>query len=130
MQFARFLSVGSICIILNLSILYILTDFFKVYYLLSCCIALLLVNYIGFKLNKTFTFLDGIPRARAESFWQFLRYNAVSIVSFLMGISQMYILVDVFDVWYIYANMLVAVIMAFVNFFMHKYFTYKHNAFP
>ncbi|MCC7516563.1 MAG: GtrA family protein [Pseudomonadales bacterium] len=126
LQFGRFVGVGSICLALNVLMLYGLTDVLGLHYLLSCCVAIIAVNGIGFLLNKTLTFTDAPPVLVVSSggFWQFFRYNTVSIISFLLVMSQMYILVDVVGIWYIYANIAIGVVMAFINFFMHKYFTY------
>lgn len=127
LQFCRFLLVGGVCIVLNLLALYGLTDLLGLHYLLSCCVAVVLVNYVGFRLNKALTFTDAAPGPVARSVWQFLKYNAVSVVSFLLVIGQMYVLVDIFGFWYIHANIIAGIVMAFVNFAMHKHFTYAHR---
>ena len=127
LQFCRFVGVGGICIVLNLFVLYCLTDLFGLHYLLSCCIAVFMVNYVGFRLNKALTFANVVEVGVAGGFWQFVKYNAVSVVSFFLVLVQMYLLVDVFGFWYIYANIMVGIVMAFVIFAMHKYFTYSEK---
>lgn len=127
LQFIRFLVVGGVCLVLNLSLLYVLTDKLGLHYLLSCCIVVLLVNYVGFQLNKLFTFTRQSPYIKGETIMQFIKYNAVSVVSFVLAVGQMYVLVDFFGMWYIYASAVSSVVMAFINFGMHKYFTYKEH---
>lgn len=126
LQFFKFLCVGFVCIVLNLLALYCLTDFLGMHYLLSCTIAVFFVNYIGFRLNREITFRESGVDISPEGFFQFIKYNVVSVVSFFLVIAEMYILVDILGFWYIHANIIAGVFMAFFNFFMHKKITYAN----
>ncbi|TYQ30716.1 GtrA family protein [Pseudanabaena sp. UWO310] len=120
-QFLRFFMVGGFCAFLNIVILYILTGILNFHYLLSVLIQTVVVNYIGFYLNRRFTF----KRTKGE-FWEGLaKYYAVMISSFLMVSSLMYLLVDIFHVWYLYAFVLITIMMMIFNFLSHQKWTFK-----
>jgi len=122
-QFVKFVLVGGLCVILNIVGLYVLTGIFNLHYLVSSAILGVSVNFVAFTLNKKFTFLSG--DRNTASVMQFTKYNGVSIVSFCMVLILMYILVDGIGMWYITANVLVSLVMAFVNFYLHKNITYR-----
>lgn len=123
-EFLRFLVVGALCMALNLVLLYGFTDVLGIHYLLSCVIVVLLVNGVGFLLNRRFTFFSGQARFIYGSLQGFFHYNVVSVISFFMVIVQMYVMVDWFGLWYVHANILSGIVMAFFNFFMHRKITY------
>lgn len=121
LEFIRFFFVGAFCFFLNVVFLYLLTDILGLHYLLSCTILFFTVNFFGFYLNEKITFRSGVQIVGG-----YFRYNIVSLFSFLMIVLQMYVLVSVIGVWYLYANMLVSVGMVFVNYFLHRWFTFLH----
>ncbi|WP_055074571.1 GtrA family protein [Pseudanabaena sp. 'Roaring Creek'] len=120
-QFLRFFMVGGFCAFLNIVILYILTGILNFHYLLSVLIQTVVVNYIGFYLNRRFTF-----KKTKGNFWEGLvKYYTVMISSFLMVSSLMYLLVDIFRVWYLYAFILITIMMMIFNFLSHQKWTFK-----
>ena len=125
LKFSRFLIVGGFCILLNLVSLFLLTDKLGFHYLLSCIVTVIAVNYVGYQLNRTFTFGDTRRATIHQDIRGFIRYNLVSIVSFILVMVQMFVFVDVFGMWYIYANILAGISMAFVNFSLHRLITYR-----
>jgi len=121
-QFIKFILVGGTCVALNMVGLYLLTGLLHLHYLVSTAILTVTVNFLGFKVNKNFTFSE--KDYKSSSIVQFTKYNGVSVFSFCMVLILMYVLVDLVNVWYLAANLLVSFIMAFVNFYIHKKITY------
>ena len=54
--FVWFMAIGLFTIILNIILLYIFTDFLRIYYVLSQLISLMIVGLLGFYLNDMLTF--------------------------------------------------------------------------
>lgn len=52
----RFLGVGGFCAGLSLIIMYVLTSIIHINYLISTVITIIVTNFIGFYLNKYYTF--------------------------------------------------------------------------
>jgi putative flippase GtrA len=120
-QFLRFFFIGGFCASLNILILYILTGILNLHYSFSILIQTLVVNSIGFYLNKKFTF-----KKNKDSFWrEFLKYHTVMFSSFLLVLLLMFLFVDIFHVWYLFSFFIVSVIMISYNFISHKKWTFK-----
>lgn len=120
-KFFRFCIIGGFCTSLNLVSLYALTTILKVHYILSTIILMLTVNTLGFYLNRRFTF-----KSKKKRFWHELwKYHTVMFSSSLTVLILMYVLVDIFHIWYLYANIITTIIMIFYNFSMHKRWSFK-----
>lgn len=120
-QFLRFFLVGGFCASLNILGLYILTSILHVHYLISILTQTVLVNAVGFYLNKRFTFKNS-----KDGFWKgLIKYNSVMISSFLIVSILMYFLVDILHVWYLSAFIFVTIIMIIFNFVSHKKWTFS-----
>jgi putative flippase GtrA len=120
-KFLRFACIGALCASLNLGSLYLLTNILKINYLISTIIALIYINFIGFYLNKYYTF-----KTHRKRFWQELwKYYSVMFSGFIINLFFMYLLVDVFHVWYLYASLILTVCFIIYNFLMHKNWSFK-----
>jgi putative flippase GtrA len=120
-QFAKFVMVGLLCSTLNLLMLYVLISYFNINYILSTLIALLSINFLGFYLNKYYTF-----QTSKRKFWKELwKYYSVMFSSFLLNLFFMYVLVGVFKMWYIYASLTITIGFLFYNFLMHKSWSFR-----
>lgn len=120
-KFLRFCLVGGFCALLNLFILYILTTILNWHYILSTIFLMFSVNVLGFYLNKRYTF-----KTEKKRFWRELwKYQTVMFSSFITILLLMYLLVDVFRIWYIYANIIITVGTTSYNFLMHKNWSFR-----
>lgn len=122
----KFLGVGGFCAGLSLVLMYVFTSLLDINYLISTVITLLLTNFIGFCLNKYITFQTG-----DNQFWRELKkYYGVMLSSYFINISIMYVLVDWISIYYLYATMIVIVILTPFNYFCHKNWSFKGNTVP
>ena len=120
-QVFKFLLIGGFCTLQNIVWLYFFTTILGFHYIVSTIILMITVNSLGFYLNRRFTF-----KKQGNNFWQELcKYHTVMISSCLTVLLFMYILVDILHFWYLYANILITVVMTFFNFFLHKKWTFK-----
>jgi putative flippase GtrA len=120
-QFRRFIFFGIICNILGVLSIYIFTEYLKLHYIISLIIALIYVNFIGFCFNKFYTF-----NTSKKLFWQELwKYYNVMLSGFCINIFSMFVLVDIFKIWYITATLIVTVGLTFFNFFLHKFWSFN-----
>lgn len=119
-QFIRFVLVGSICVIFNLSTLYFLVDILGWHYMTATIAAFFAINGIGFWLNKYFTF-----RQVSTSFLpELLRYYFGMAFSFTINIMLMALFVSILKVHYLVASFAISVILVLLNFLMHKGWTF------
>jgi putative flippase GtrA len=123
-QFFRFILVGSICTLQNLVLLYFLTSILKWHYLLSTSFLGVTVNSFGYYLNKRFTFKSNKFGVRLL-LYEFFKYHTVMLSSYLTILLLMYLLVDIFHIWYLLANLILTIVMTTYNFLFHRKWTFK-----
>ena len=114
---------AGIATLVDLSLLYSLTEFGNVWYFHSAIIgysAGMIVNYV---LNKYFNFKNYSKRIVS----QFGIFTAVAMVG--LGLNQLiiYLLVEFADVWYMAAKIIAIGIVMFWSFFGHKQLTFKYE---
>jgi putative flippase GtrA len=120
-QFFKFLLIGGFCTLQNIFWLYFLTTILKIHYIISMIILAIIVNSLGYYLNKKYTF-----QKTNGNFWRgLLKYHFIMLSSFLTVLLLMYILVDILNFWYLYANIIITIGMTIYNFFLHKKLTFK-----
>ncbi|AFZ55360.1 GtrA family protein [Cyanobacterium aponinum UTEX 3222] len=117
----RFLGVGGFCAGLSLIIMYVLTSIIHINYLISTVITIIVTNFIGFYLNKYYTF-----QTKKKLFWRELwKYYSVMLSSYILNVFAMYVLVDLVNIWYLYANILLMAILTPFNYFFHKKWSFN-----
>jgi len=116
----KYSSVGISAAIIDFSVLYILTEYFKLYYLLSATISFILAAFFNYNLNRRWTF-----RSSGNQNKQLPVFFIIAILGILLNNHIMYIGVEKFGLWYIYAKIISTTIVTFWNFFGNKYLTFK-----
>ncbi len=120
-ELLRFGAVGGFCFVLGLILLFIFTDLLGWHYLLSMAMALLLVNIVGWLLNRVWTFDSQSPEKRAE----LGRYLSVNLAGAPVTMVLMAILVSGLGLHYLIAGAVVAVGMMFLNYVIHKHWSFR-----
>ena len=122
-QLFRFIIIGGFCALQNTFWLYLLTTILGLHYAISTIILTLIVNSLGYYLNRRYTFK---LQKKKDNFWQgLLKYHLVMLSSFLIVLFFMYILVELIKIWYLYAHLFITIGMTLYNFVMHKKWTFK-----
>lgn len=123
-QLIKFAFVGFIGTIVNLTILYTLTEFFYVYYIISEIIAFFISVINNYILNKIWTFKENIEE---RLIGKYLKYTIICLISLVVNISILFILVEFFAIWYIFAEV-IAIMGGFLfNFIGNKSWTFRKN---
>lgn len=120
----RFLIVGGLCYALNFVILLVATEVANLHYLPSMVISILVVNLVGWWINRTWTFDAGTTGLVAS----FIRYTTASMASMLSALGAMIVMVSLLGIHPLIANVLVAVAMVVVNFFLHRNWSFRKKA--
>jgi putative flippase GtrA len=120
-NFLKFIIVGGFCACLNLISLYVLTTVLNFHYLISFIIVFILGNFIGFCLNKYFTFRTN-SRHFLKELW---KYYSVMLTTFGINLIFMYILVDILKIWYLFSSFIIIAACTIYNFFMHQNWSFK-----
>jgi len=121
-QFPRFVVVGTSATIIQLGLLYLLTEFFELYYILSASVALVISITFAFIFNKWWTFnVKGLEKIK----FQYLSFFSIYLVGIFVNMACLYFLVEFFDIYYLLAQWIIIIILGFANFVLQKIITFK-----
>jgi putative flippase GtrA len=119
-KIARFLISGGIATIINLLVLAALTSGLGLWYLLSSACSFTISFAASFVLQKYWTFRSmehhKIPR-------QLPLHLSAAFANLLVNLALMYLFVSVLGIWYVWAQLLTAALIAGESFFvLHRIF--------
>ncbi len=109
----RFLISGSIAFSITIILLYAFTEWGRLWYLLSATFAYSVSIGAGFLLHKYWTFSDRASGNVRRQFASFLTLNLFNIGLNALGL---YLVVEYLHIWYIAAEVLVALTIALWSF--------------
>lgn len=121
-QFIKFSVIGFLNTIINLAVLYMLTEFVGIYYLFSAVIAFIVAVTNSFIFNKIWTFNENI-NYKTKS--RYIKFFIISISALLVNLSLLYILVEFFEIWYIQAQIIGIITNLLINFLGNKIWTFN-----
>lgn len=125
-ELIKFAFVGALGTIVNLSILYTLTEFFSVYYIISETIGFLVSVVHNYILNKIWTFKENLHE---RIITKYFKYTIINLISLCINLTILFILVELYGFWYIFAEVVAISIAFFNNFIVNKLWTFKKGNF-
>lgn len=115
-NFPIFFAIGGACALLDLGLLYLLTDRLGIWYLFSGMLSFLVTATLNFALNKRFTFHNDSPEYRR----QYSKFILVAIMGLAINTMILFLCTSVLGVWYM-ASRVVASLTAMVwNYLMNS----------
>ena len=116
-QVIRFGLVGVVSVSLYYGILYGLTEFLHIWYLLSAIIGYVVTNTSNFILHKFWTFKNKDKQKIKKQMFQYL---ILCIVFFVANTVCLYVLVDVIHIYYLYAQIGLTIVLSICSYFLTK----------
>jgi len=119
--FIKYVFFAGIATLVDLSILYILTNIFNIFYFYSAILSYICGGIVNFILNKKYAFKNKSKRILS----QVSIFYGIAFIG--LGINQLvlYLLVEIGHVWYIYAKFVSIFIVLIWNFTGHKHVTFR-----
>jgi putative flippase GtrA len=118
----KYIFSGGTAAVVNLSVLFILTDFLGFWYLFSTTIAYVSAFAVSFCFQKFWTFKD-MSVEKIHS--QITLYLIIGFINLGVNAGLMYILVDWIKVWYFLAQIFVSGSIAVFTFFLYRNLIFK-----
>lgn len=121
-QFVRYFFVGGFAFVVDFGLLYILTEYAGLHYLLSATlsfIAGLLVNYI---ISCIWVFSDSKFKNRLV---EFLIFAAIGIVGLALNDALIWLFTDCIGTYYMFSKIVAAALVYLWNFFARKYIVFR-----
>ena len=118
----KYYLVGASGVLVNLGILYALTEFAGLWYLLSSSIAIYISITTNFVLNKVWTFRDADMKERAVLTYG--KFVSVSLVGLLIQLGFNYLFVEELRLYYLLAALISIAIASSTNFMLNRHWTF------
>ena len=121
----RFLIAGGSAAVVNLGILYILTDYVKMWYVLASVYAFIAAFFVSFLLQKYWTFKEQTHTLVKK---QMLLYLGTAGVNILIGTALLYIFVEYFGLHYLFGQIISQGLIAFLSYFVYQHVIFKKRS--
>jgi len=121
-QFFIFSLMGVVATLIHLGILYFLTAFLKVYYILSSAFGFLVANVFSFATNSKYTF-----RRKIEPKKRYHKFLLVSLASMGINLLALYFFTEFVGIYYLFSQILATFFSLGINFFGNKCWTFQNE---
>ncbi|MBX9765451.1 GtrA family protein [Patescibacteria group bacterium] len=121
----RYVFSGGTAAASNVIALFILVEFAHLHYLSASILAFIFSLGISFTLHKFLTFRDRQTHGMHK---QIGRYLLVILGNLALNTTLVYALVEWLDVWYLFAQIIGAALVAVTGYIGYKYFVFRESA--
>ena len=122
MTLVKFLVAGVSVVLVNIFFLYLFTSIFGLWYLLSSAIAFTISTCMSFVVHKWWTFMDASTDAIKR---QVSMHLSLATADILANILLMYVLTDLFGIWYILSQIISSGLIAAGNFLVYRFHIFR-----
>jgi putative flippase GtrA len=113
-----------ITFVIEFFLLWLFTDVFNIYYLLSATLAFVITVSIGYILNRWFVF-KGSTRRHLHAY---INFFFISLGGLLIVIGGLFVLVGVFNVHYLLARILIIILTFLWTYSMNHFVNFRPGA--
>ena len=125
-RFIKFSIVGGSGVIVNMGLLYLLTEFAHLYYMISSLIAIEVSIICNFVLNDLWTWSDRKHQTGSGYLGRMMKYNISGATASILGnFITLTILTEGFGLYYMASNFIGIGVGVLVNYFLNDRWTYK-----
>ena len=119
-QFVKYGIVGSNTVLIDMGLLFILTEFAGLWYMISAAVATTAAVLFNFFMNRNWSFAsNGLMRR------QMVKYSMLLGFNYLYSIFGLYFFVEFFHLHYLMGKIIIALTMVTWNFALLKFVIYK-----
>ena len=120
----RYLVSGGTAAFTDLALLYVMTDFLHIWYVVSVTAAFLVAFVVSFTAQKFWTFQDhSTDRIHAQGSMYFI----AAVLTLVVNTYAVYLLVSDLHMFYMLAQILVSVLIAISNFFIYNKLIFRRT---
>lgn len=124
-RFAKFCLVGLSGVLVNVGLLWSLTEFLGLYYLISATISIESSIVSNFVLNNYFTFHDRRLPGAKTFLKRLLKFNLVSLGGLVINLGVLWTLTELFGIYYIFSNLCGILMATLWNYAANTWWTWK-----
>lgn len=127
MRIGKFALVGLSGLFINEVLLYLLTEFAGLYFVVSGIAAVEASIITNFMLNEKWTFKDASKTGKSSK--RFAKYNSFSLAGLAINVALLFCFTNIFGIYYLVSNALAIVAVFFWNYFVNRKFTWIREEF-
>jgi len=120
-RFLRFGVSSSLTLIVDIILLIFFVEFLAIYYLIASGLSFAISTSMNYLINREWGF-RGTTTGLLHGYFLFLFFSFFGI---LLTVSLMWLFVDIFGMYYLWARVVVALIEGSLTFLAHHHFTFK-----
>lgn len=121
----KYAVVGGIATLSDISTLYLLVTYFDIYYLYGTVIGFFVGSVVNYFISVNWVFAS--RRFRYNFTLEFGSYILISTSVLGFTVLAMWILTEIFGVYYLYSRILLIFFTYILNFSLRKYFLHRKN---
>jgi dolichol-phosphate mannosyltransferase len=125
LRFVKFCLVGLSGVLVNLGLLYLLTEFAGLYYLISAAISIESSIVSNFILNNFFTFADRRLPGAKSFVNRLLRFNLVSLAGLAINMGVLGLLTEVVGIYYLISQLFGIAAAILWNYLVNTWWTWR-----
>ena len=120
-RFFRYSMIGGGTFLIDLSLLFVWTDFLRINYLLAACFSFILAVSLNYFISRKYVF-HGSTRNKKEGYTWFI---GIALSGMAIVAGMMYILVSRLAMNYLIARVFVALFTGVWNYLLNLYFNFR-----
>lgn len=124
-RFIKFCLVGGSGVLVNMGLLWLLTEAAGLPYLLSSAISIETAIISNFTLNDFFTFPDRRSPTIRSSLNRLLKFNLVCLGGLAINLGVLWLLTDIFGVYYLISNLVGIAVAVLWNYTINTWWTWR-----
>jgi len=124
-RFVKFCLVGGSGVIVNMGLLWLLTEFGGLYYLLSSAVSIETSIISNFTLNDFFTFSDRRPAGLKSFLKRLLKFNLVSLAGLGINMAVLWFLTSAVGLYYLISNLFGIAAATLWNYLVNMLWTWR-----
>lgn len=126
-RFVIFCLVGLSGVLVNMSLLWSLTEFVGFPYLVSAAFGIESSIISNFILNDHFTFPDRRSHTAKSFLRRLVKFNLVSLAGLALNMTVLWLLTEVFGLYYLLSNLCGIVVATLWNYLVNSWWTWKYQ---
>jgi len=120
-QFTKTALVGGVGTIVHLMVLYIFTEFFSIYYLISGGIGFIVGSTSNFLITKKWAFREDIQQ---ELFIKYFKFIIISMSALIVNLGVLYVFTEFVSVYYIISQYIANAVSCVIIFTVSKFWIF------
>ena len=121
-KIVRFLISGGTATFTNIALLYVFTDIFRIWYILSAIMAFIIAFVVSFTLQKFWTFQD---MSKEGMHRQAIIYFTAGAINLGLNTVLLYVFVEYLGSHYLLSQIIISAFIAIENYFIYQFLIFK-----